>query len=345
MSVSSTEELNPDAVIPASESVGAEESTKITGADAESPPAAESVKETLVDRIKKSVDNLSKEKSLVSGGNEDDIPPKVGDDSVVAAEEDAAFTKADDLQNLKPGLQKRVKKLLAEVDKREDALKEVQPAVEGYNRLTGFLKDNGISMDDANSALDLVADLKRDPKRAYDRLLPVMLDLQRIVGITLPDDLKQEMDNGYISEERAREIARGRADIARRELSDQETAARTESQKVEDAQRQGKAVEQSVTSWETKWKNSDPDYPKLRNEVQDEIELGLMRAQREGKLPGSPEAAVKFAEACLKRVKEKIARLQPNKQEVVHVSGSSSGTNTVSRPKTLQEALLNAVNK
>jgi hypothetical protein len=341
MSDSSTENLNTGTETGASEATGSPAASPpvIEGEKAVSPPA-EGVKELLVDRIKQATDKLVDGKSPIPTEPDkqgDELPPNPTETEV------QPFTR-EDLPRLHSHTRKRVEKLLAKVDTANRERDEFKVQSEEYGKIKQYLTENDISGEDANIAFELLRDIKKDPAKALQTLAPVIERLQRETGTILPEDLAQQVHQGYVTKEHAQELSRLRAEKARQTETQNRETTLSEQRRQHEAQVQAaKSITDALSAWERKWQASDPDYSKKNSEVQEALELAMARAQREGKLPKTPEEALKLVEDCRKRVEERIGRYQPPKQEVKHVSGGAAPT-AMPRPKTSIEAILNAVN-
>jgi hypothetical protein len=109
-------------------------------------------------------------------------------------------------------------------------------------------------------------------------LQPVMRDLQGHVGEILPADLAKEVEDGTISEERAKELAR-----AAREASAAQTPGRA-AQRAAARRRRARwqdnhtKITSSIKGWEDGWKAKDPDY-KLKAERVFERMVVLMQGK------------------------------------------------------------------
>ena len=159
----------------------------------------------------------------------------------------------------------------------------------------------------------------------------------------LPDDLREQVNAGYITEEHARELSQHRARTAHQQVKAADQEQRSQRTQVETQKKTVQGIEQAITAWESKWASTDPDYQKKQRKVQEQIEISLSRAQRANKLPKTAEEAVKLADECRKRVEAEYAQFSPAKREVRHVTGGSA-VSAASPPKTLQEAILRAAN-
>jgi hypothetical protein len=354
MSVSPTEsDVNSVASNPTNEGSTTTESPTVTenGAKAESPPAESGQKETLVDRIKRATDSVSEGQSPSPTGKEGEgAKTAAGTENALTEEEAKAFTK-DDLPNLHSKTRKRVEKLLDDVATKTKEVETIsqerdsyKDAAGQYAKVLGFLKENDLSMDDADTALFLAKDFKHNPAQALKVLRGYVSQLEQITGEVLPEDLAKEVTQGYITEERAKELSRIRADKIRAENESVQAKERDKERQVMESKQLVKTIETSISDWESKWEASDPDYQKKRVEVQEQIKLALGDASREGKMPKTAAEAIKLVEACRKKVEDRISRYQPQRQPIRHVNGTSATTSVRPEAKSLAEAIEQRVN-
>lgn len=355
MSVSPTEELEISSTAEVTTGANAESPAAVTteGAKAESP-TAEGVKESLVDRVQNALKQQSEGKSpapVVKEGKDPTIKASEGEPQAPVEDDDRPFTQ-DEINRLHSKTRKQFNRLLSNVNRLESDVKAAQDEVAAaksvagkYENLTGFLKEHDIPADDANAAFELLRDIRRNPMAALERLTPLVQQLQKITGVAMPDDLQQQIRVGAITPEYAAEVSRLRAAQAQQqaEIQRQEERSKRDQQSQNEARIQG--IDKGIRDWETRIASSDPDYQKLRSDFQDEIELSLVRAQRENRIPLDPAAVVQFAEDCLKRVKARATRYSPPMTEIRHVQGSGGAAVQTAKPKSSLEAAMAALNR
>jgi hypothetical protein len=84
-----------------------------------------------------------------------------------------------------------------------------------YHNVQTFMDDHGISSQETADAFMFMADVKAGRfAEAWDKIKPTVQELLVRAGEVLPDDLKQDVDAGAISQERAVELSRQRAKAA-----------------------------------------------------------------------------------------------------------------------------------
>jgi hypothetical protein len=196
-----------------------------------------------------------------------------------------------------------------------------------YRKFVGFLDENRISQDEANQLFNIGALMKNDPLEALKLITPYYNDLLHITGNVLPPDLQQQVNQGYITKDRALELSRLRA------TGETEKQIRTERQTYQqqrDADRQRveqvSSMQGAIASWEKDWSSSDPDYAKKKDRVLDRVELLLVRAQKNGTLPKTTDEAVKLANQAKTEVEADLRKMAPQRKQVRTVDGGSSGS-------------------
>ncbi|MEA3594692.1 hypothetical protein OIN70_15095, partial [Staphylococcus aureus] len=105
---------------------------------------------------------------------------------------------------------------------------------------------------------------KGDFKTFLEGVAPYVQLAQEYLGHTLPQDLREQVLNGHMTEDGARHVARQRLELVQRNehLSRE---ARTATVQQEASQRtlieqNANTIADTVTSWENSVKASDPDY-------------------------------------------------------------------------------------
>lgn len=338
-------ENTTDESLTSNQGATAESPTVNEGAPADSPAADQGSKDdSLVDRITKAVNSVSKDATPGSEGIEGEgTSPEGNANSAVSEDDDKPFTK-DDLPHLHSKTRRRVGKLLGDVERLSSEVSQYKPAAENYLEVMAFAREKGLSTKDVNDAILIAGEINTNPEKALERLLPLVENLQRVTGKVLPDDLSDQVQRGFITEAHAKELAAVRAENARLKVdkdSDEERIAR---QREEKAREQAGSVQRTISDWESKWASSDPDYSKLRDDVKDEIELAITRALKAGTMPRDPAAALKMVEDCKTRVKAKLTKYQPPRTAVNHVTGGSPAASAKPQPKSTLEAISFAVN-
>lgn len=264
----------------------------------------------------------------------------------------------DDFEDFSPEERAKLKKATAErFDKLKGLYRETKEKVEElsgelkqaneragyYDQFVSYLDENRISQNEANELFHIGALLKNDPEKALEFIAPYYNGLLQITGNILPPDLKQQVENGYITEQRALELSRLKASGQTKQAVEQERQLHQQ-QREQGRQKENIVNMQSaISDWEKQWSSSDPDYAKKKDRVLDRVELLLVRAQKNNTLPKTVEDAVKLANQAKSEVENDLRQFKPRKQ-VSTVDGNSSTTN-LPEPKNTKDVIRRTLNQ
>lgn len=198
----------------------------------------------------------------------------------------------------------------------------LRPDAERGQAVAKFLTASGISPEEFAEMQDVGALMKRDPAKAREVLIQHLDRIDTFLGLKLPDDLKKEVDGGYISEDRAAELSRERAARARLEST---VAARTEA----DA---GQAMVSAVSAWETETRRTDLDLDRKLPSIQREVKLILTERAAAGNPVRTPEEAVQVAQEAHKRVDEMLKPFRAAAAPTPRVPSSVASSAPASAP-------------
>lgn len=205
-----------------------------------------------------------------------------------------------------------------------------------FDTLQTMMTEASLDSQEVDNGFAIMAAMKSDPHKALELLRPYWDALCQATGNgELSADIQAEVDAGYVTPERAREIARLRAE------SDQSRArdARERKAETDRAANAGLvAANKAVDEWETAWRKSDPDYAKKHALVFSEL---TALASREGP-PASADAAFKMAEKARKNVEASLGTIVPKKPAVA-VIPSSAPVTTKRAPASALEAAQQAL--
>lgn len=128
-----------------------------------------------------------------------------------------------------------------------------------YRKIDGFLKETGVSGADAAKSLQMAALIYQNPQEAYKQLTTLVSDLAVRIGAALPEDLKKDVDEGHLSEDRAKELSKARMDATNAQYKVQATEERLVQS---DNQRQIADRVRAFEAWEQAVSKTDPDLAK-----------------------------------------------------------------------------------
>lgn len=219
---------------------------------------------------------------------------------------------------------------------RDDATRErdnYREAYEWKQRFDGYMAQATLTPAEFNTGLQIMEAMKKDPRSALKALLPYVESLQLATGEILPADLKQEVDGGYITAERAQELANARNRVSMADQQSREAKERADNAIVNN-------LSAEASRWELKWQESDPDYERKKNRVGEKIEFALIRAQQAGNIPTTREGVVKLCDAAKKEVEDEIASWLPKPTpKIADVVPGSNSVKSSPQPKTMLEAM------
>lgn len=151
-----------------------------------------------------------------------------------------------------------------------------------YRNVEGFLSERGLAADEAADALTIAGLMKTNPRAAWERLKPTVTKLLIAAGEILPDDLKQRVHSGELSNEAAAEISRARATQtsvqAEREFEVQQRQ-RTEQSSL------SRSLMEAAQGWEDDRERKDPNYAAKREAIEKEV----IWLQKKDGVPNSPQ--------------------------------------------------------
>lgn len=253
----------------------------------------------------------------------------------------------EELARYHPSAKRRVEKLIeqrrtlrADVER----YKSLEPQAKAAESVTKYLRDNDIARDDFLLTLELAAAMRRgDFKTFYEGVRPYMQLAEEYLGVSLPQDLQQAVQQGQMTSQAARLFARERMDRALSESQRLRQAQLYDNQSTAVAQTNlANSVRDEVNKWEQATMAADPDYAAKKAAVQDT----MWAVVREKGAPQSPEHAVEIAKEAYRRVNERYRSWAPPKRPTSSQPRSTGRTNGAApEPTTLKEAVAQAVER
>lgn len=321
------EPLDPEAAIPAALEppidANPADPSPVDPVDAKEPGS-------LLDVVKAAVEKPAE--AVVSSDPE-------GDPVTPPAEEPAPAVepKAEDDADLPFHNHPRWKAVIAERDQLRD------PA-ERYGQIEGFMQEHGLSGEEVAEGYEVMALLKSgDPAKltqAREWFSERLNALDGMLGNVLPADLQARVDEGFLDEEGAQEIAQSRATAAllasKGEAAAKATAEQTAATEV---QARTQSMIGAVEAWEASAKASDPDYSKKAKLIEDRCR-SIVAAT--GKPPMNAEEATALAIKAHAEITAEFKAALPKPRAINPVPQSQSTTPSA-QPKTLRDAINAAV--
>lgn len=206
--------------------------------------------------------------------------------------------------------------------KLHDANAAMQPIVNSHIAMTQALEQNGVSGQEASRSLHLAVLAKTNPEKFFNELTAIREEYGVMLGKLIPDDLQREVDDGLITEARAKELAKARvtASAAERQVQAvQTTNANLQNQGDTTARRA------TVDAWFTKTGKTDPD---LLTKIPD-IEGEMYRLKAHHGEPADAQAQITLMDVAYKNVTARLRSRAPARKPVDPPPRSSAPANKV----------------
>lgn len=207
---------------------------------------------------------------------------------------------------------------------------------EQYQKITSYLSTNNINAEEASTGLQIMAMMKNDPIKALEALTPYMESLRQVTGDVMPDDIRNRVDDGYMDEDAGKELARARAEANQlRQANDRVV----EQQSQQQSQQHLTHLAQTVTAWETKTRQSDPDFELKQDEIDDRVRVLVAERGR----PQTDEAAIALANEAYQQVNDRFKSRVASRRPMRTASGGKLGGTPTPEPNSLLEAVQSAM--
>jgi hypothetical protein len=235
---------------------------------------------------------------------------------------------------------RRIQQLLDKNKASATEVGQLKPLAEQAQRINQFVKESGLGWPEVNSGFELMRLLKTDPVEARKQLEPIWSALNKLCGYELPPDLQQKVDQGFVDEATARDLAQSKA-RAHLAQSAQTRTVQTIQQQREQTQRQqfGASVQSAIKTFEDNWRKSDPDYAALSGRVQEKVELALSRMAAKGEALKSPADAVKLVEDARNAVRAEMKPYIQKREPIAPLPGGGVTAHGAPKPRNFVEAV------
>lgn len=300
-------------------------------------------KPTLLDAVLKVVPASTEPDVLAEKAT--DAPTSPDDGEPAAEGQDNADEASDaELAGMGPRTAKKFKTLLrqrGELRQQVAELQQLQPTAEIGGQLANFAQENDLSSDDVIRAISLAAAVRAgDWQGFYAQVGPYVRRAQEYLGLVLPEDLGQRVQQGHMTESAAREYARTRFDAARAQAVAAQREAELSSSRVSHVQAD---VQGAVTRFETQLAAGDPDY-RAKAEAIRRTTQALLH-ERGGQI-NSVEEALDIVRAAHAEVTSQFRRFLPAPRPTNPVpNGNSQQPSARAAPRNLMEAALQGLER
>lgn len=315
-----------------------DQTTEGVATAADSPPQQEAVKEeSMLDVVQAA---LKTPKEDAAASDEPD-PAKAAAPGSEKPEEALGELTDAELAKYGPRAQRRIRDLVKQTHELRRMQQEYAPKADFHDKVVGFIQQKGLTTEEVDFTFAMMAAVKENPRVAYDALVPIVQELQRRVGVALPDDLQQDVNVGLITPERARELSQARAEAALNGQRAEQIEQRTRAEQAEQQrQRFVGGVHGVIANWEQQNKARDPDWSLKSNRIAEKLELAFVRNAAQIR---TPQDAVNLAENIRKEVDQEFSQFRPKPKPVVPVVGGSSSSQRSAAPTSMLDVVRGAL--
>lgn len=271
-----------------------------------------------------------------------------GEGEADAESDDLGEVTDEELSRYHSKTRRRIKKLLDERNTARDQATELEPKAQRFDQMVQYVNNAGLTADEVNQGFGIMASLvkaRTDPdaaQQALEALAPIVNHLQQATGQALPQDLQQAVQQGYISREHATEMARLRSSSEMARAAATQASENVQRSQAEHQQQTMQEVARSVSDWEQKWSESDPDYQAKQPRVMEKIKLALYEAQQSGQYPRTVKDALDLAEKAKREVEQEIGKFRQQRKEIKPVTSSGSAPTASPKPQTMLDVVKQA---
>ncbi len=195
---------------------------------------------------------------------------------------------------------------------------------EKYRQVDTFIRDNGMTAQEAADLLTVGAMAKTNPAKAWELARPWVENLLKACGEVLSPDLQQAVQEGRMTQEAAYEVSRSRASVAAMEASRVfEERRRQEQSQTEHA----RSITTAAEDWETDRRARDPNYDTKLELIHREIAW----RHHNGDVPKTPQEVKAQLDDAYKAVN---AALKPPATPPAAAPGRQAPPRTATKPVT-----------
>lgn len=263
-----------------------------------------------------------------------DKPGSKEPEPVAAAPETTPETDLTDAEKskLSERAQHRFQHLANEARAAKEELEAVKPKLERIGQIEQAMAQNNATPEHLANALAITGMVNR---REFDRAIPIfeqMLgEMRKMAGETLPPELRQRVDTGYLTEADAKAL--NKAQIAA-QTSQEQLAAEKQARAVQEATRQRDEMVSKSTSYVDKWAQeqttTDPDWNLKTDLIGRELQRRLMHDP--AAFPRTENEVRKLMSEIKTDVEGLTQRFAPAPKPMQPVTGGAPSTRSAPTP-------------
>lgn len=194
---------------------------------------------------------------------------------------------------------------------------ELEPLAKSQRELDTFIRNNELTVEDTVEALTIAALIRKDPRKAAEALQERLDILMESIGDVLPEDLQQEVDDGLITEARALELSRTRADKVRADAAAKRSEDTVKTTTAATAQATAtKVMADAVGAWETEERKRDPAFEKKHPLVLKAVRAVVLEHNVKGKRHFTASEITTILNTARDEVNASLKTMLPEKRPV-----------------------------
>lgn len=280
--------------------------------------------------LHKLVDELSQgedeEADPPAAETEEDAEPEEG-------EEDESEEQKD--ENLPFHKHPRFQEVISQKNEFKERAEKTEQQLESFRTEVKEVFD-GLDQQEAMEALEIARLMKSDPQAALEKLSPVYSRVASLNGYLLPDDLQQEVDSGYMTQDRAQELAKYRAQQEFQQ-NRQQTQQKDQQQGQQDQVMQ--EATQGLEELEANWKKADPDFGMKQGPIFDRFAVLMQQRMAEGQPLSSRDEVMQLAEKAKQEVEERFNAIRPKRQAKKTLRSTAPGPSAKPQPQSVMDII------
>lgn len=216
-------------------------------------------------------------------------------------------------------------------------LREMERPAEQWSNVREFMEHNSISDDDMLDGFKMMALIRTDPMQGRVALAAYLTELDSALGLVLPDDIREDVESGYLSEERAFELSRARAmTVSQTAQQQQQRQAEERAQAERASQELGNQLSTAAENWEAARRTRDPDFDAKQDLIADRMRAIAMAERLR---PNTPEQLTALLDRAHADVTAHLSRFRTPPAAVRRPTSASQATVAAPQPKSLREAI------
>jgi len=232
----------------------------------------------------------------------------------------------------------RFQEVIAQKNEFKTQAEQSQQQLEGFQREVQELF-SGLDQQEVTDALEIARLMKTDPQAAFEKLNPVYHRAASMNGYILPEDLQREVDAGYVTSERAQELARLRAQSEFQQTRSQQAQQQRHQQESQSQMQAGmQEATQGLEALEAQWRSEDPDYASKQGQIFDRFAVLMQQHVAQGN-EISHQVALDMANKAKQETEERLGAFRPKRQPKKAIRSTPGGGSAKAKPQSVMDII------